>query len=122
MKPAGSIDAIKSARGGDSAEESLPLVTLQSVSLGYDSKPVIKEVNLAIYPGSLIGLAGPNGSGKTTLFRTMLGLLPPIGGTLAPNCPLADFGYLAQSPALHPQFPLSASEGVAMGAYCPLRP
>ncbi|HKB91509.1 MAG TPA: ATP-binding cassette domain-containing protein [Opitutaceae bacterium] len=122
MKPAGSIDAIKSARGGDSAEESLPLVTLQSVSLGYDSKPVIKEVNLAIYPGSLIGLAGPNGSGKTTLFRTILGLLPPIGGTLSRNCPLSNFGYVPQSTALDPQFPLSASEVVEMGAYGRVRP
>jgi ABC-type Mn2+/Zn2+ transport system ATPase subunit len=122
MKPAGNLDAIKSARGGDSAEESLPLVTLQSVSLGYDSKPVIKEVNLAIYPGSLIGLAGPNGSGKTTLFRTILGLLPPIGGTLSRNCPLSNFGYVPQSTALDPQFPLSASEVVEMGAYGRVRP
>jgi ABC-type Mn2+/Zn2+ transport system ATPase subunit len=122
MKPAGNLDAIKSARGGDSAEESLPLVTLQSVSLGYDSKPVIKEVNLAIYPGSLIGLAGPNGSGKTTLFRTILGLLPPIGGSLSRNCPLSNFGYVPQSTALDPQFPLSASEVVEMGAYGRVRP
>jgi len=122
MKPPGNIDAIKSARGGDLAEESLPLVTLQSVSLGYDSKPVIKEVNLAIYPGSLIGLAGPNGSGKTTLFRTILGLLPPVGGTLSRSCPLSNFGYVPQSAALDPQFPLSASEVVEMGAYGRVRP
>jgi ABC-type Mn2+/Zn2+ transport system ATPase subunit len=122
MKPAGNIDAIKSARGGDSAEESLPLVSLENVSLGYDSTPVVKDVNLAIYPGSLIGLAGPNGSGKTTLFRTILGLLPPIGGTLSRNCPLSNFGYVPQSTALDPQFPLSASEIVEMGAYGRVRP
>jgi len=122
MKPAGNIDAIKSARGGDSAEESLPLVSLENVSLGYDSTPVVKDVNLAIYPGSLIGLAGPNGSGKTTLFRTILGLLPPIGGTLSRNCPLSNFGYVPQSAALDPQFPLSASEVVEMGAYGRVRP
>jgi ABC-type Mn2+/Zn2+ transport system ATPase subunit len=122
MKPELNVDAIKSARGGDSAEESLPLVTLQSVSLGYDSTPVVKDVNLAIYPGSLIGLAGPNGSGKTTLFRTILGLLPPIGGTLSRNCPLSNFGYVPQSTALDPQFPLSASEVVEMGAYGRVRP
>ena len=92
------------------------------MSLGYDSKPVIKEVNLAIYPGSLIGLAGPNGSGKTTLFRTILGLLPPIGGTLSRSCPLSNFGYVPQSTALDPQFPLSASEVVEMGAYGRVRP
>jgi len=122
MKSERDVDAIKSARGGDSAEESLPLVSLENVSLGYDSTPVVKDVNLAIYPGSLIGLAGPNGSGKTTLFRTILGLLPPIGGTLSRNCPLSNFGYVPQSAALDPQFPLSASEVVEMGAYGRVRP
>src|SRR2546430_1494646 len=117
MKPELNVDAIKSARGGDSAEESLPLVTLQSVSLGYDSTPVVQAVSLAIYPSSLIALAGPNGSGKTTLFRTILGLLSPLGGTLSRSCPLSNFGYVPQSAALDPQFPLSASEVVEMGAY-----
>ncbi len=117
MKSERDVDAIKSARGGDSAEESLPLVSLENVSLGYDSTPVVKDVNLAIYPGSLIGMAGPNGSGKTTLFRTILGLLPPIGGTLSRSCPLSNFGYVPQSAALDAQFPLSASEVVEMGAY-----
>src|ERR1051325_8343546 len=117
MKSEQDVDAIKSARGGDSEGESLPLVSLENVSLGYDSAPVLNAVNLAIYPGSLIGFAGPNGSGKTTLFRTILGLLAPLGGTLSRSCPLSNFGYVPQSAALDPQFPLSASEVVEMGAY-----
>src|SRR2546428_12491032 len=117
MKSERDVDAIKSARERGSLEESLPLVSLQNVSLGYDSTPVVKDVSLAIYPGSLIGLAGPNGSGKTTLFRTILGLLSPLGGTLSRSCPLSNFGYVPQSAALDPQFPLSASEVVEMGAY-----
>lgn len=108
---------IKSARGGDPLNESLPLVSLRDVNLGYDSAPVVHGVSLAIYPSSLIGLAGPNGSGKTTLFRTILGLLPPLGGTLSRSCPLSNFGYVPQSAALDQQFPLSASEVVEMGAY-----
>jgi ABC-type Mn2+/Zn2+ transport system ATPase subunit len=95
----------------------LSLVSLQNVSLGYDFAPVLQDVNLAIYPGDLVGLAGPNGSGKTTLFRTILGLLPPLGGTLTRDCPLANFGYVPQSAALDPQFPLSVGEIVEMGAY-----
>jgi ABC-type Mn2+/Zn2+ transport system ATPase subunit len=115
-------DKIRSARERDSVNESLPLVSLQNVSLGYDSAPVLQSVTLAIYPGSLIGLAGPNGSGKTTLFRTILGLLPPLGGTLSRSCPLSNFGYVPQSAALDPHFPLSASEVVEMGAYGRVRP
>jgi ABC-type Mn2+/Zn2+ transport system ATPase subunit len=94
-----------------------PLVSLQDVSLGYDSNPVLHNVTLAIYPGTLLGLAGPNGSGKTTLFRSILGLLPVLGGTISRSCPLSNFGYVPQSAALDPQFPLSAAEVVEMGAY-----
>jgi ABC-type Mn2+/Zn2+ transport system ATPase subunit len=95
----------------------LPLVSLRDVALGYDTRPVVDGVNLAIFSGSLIGLAGPNGSGKTTLFRSILGLLPVLGGSLSRDCPLSNFGYVPQSAALDPQFPLSVSEVVEMGAY-----
>jgi len=102
---------------GVASSAALPLVALDGVSLGYDGAPVLRDVDLAIYPGELVGLAGPNGSGKTTLFRTILGLQPPLTGTLARNCPLANFGYVPQSAALDSQFPLSAVEVVEMGAY-----
>ena len=116
------IDEIPSARGRVSKDDSLPLVSLQNVSLGYDSKPVLQNVDLTIYPGDLIGLAGPNGSGKTTLFRAILGLLPILSGTLSRNCPLSNFGYVPQSAALDAQFPLSTAEVVEMGAYGRVRP
>jgi ABC-type Mn2+/Zn2+ transport system ATPase subunit len=121
MKLEADIDLINGARGRE-VSEPLPLVSLHDVTLGYDSAPVVNGVTLAVYASSLIGLAGPNGSGKTTLFRTILGLLPPIGGTLSRSCPLSNFGYVPQSAALDPQFPLSASEVVEMGAYGRVRP
>ena len=99
------------------ADGLVPLIVMDNISLGYNSSAVLTDVNLAIYPGNLVGLAGPNGSGKTTLFRTMLGLLAPLSGTLVRNCPLAKFGYVPQSAALDPQFPLSVLEIVEMGAY-----
>lgn len=97
-------------------------MSLQNVSLGYDSAPVLQSVSFAIYPGGLIGLAGPNGSGKTTLFRAILGLLPILGGSLSRHCPLSNFGYVPQSAALDPQFPLSVAEIVEMGAYGRMKP
>ena len=117
MKLAQDVDEIKTTRGSDSVDDSLPLVSLENVRVGYDSAPVLQDINLAIFPGSLVGLAGPNGSGKTTLFRAILGLLPILAGSLSRNCPLANFGYVPQSAALDPQFPLSAAEIVEMGAY-----
>jgi ABC-type Mn2+/Zn2+ transport system ATPase subunit len=117
MRSERDTDGITNAGERDSADGSLPLVSLRHVNLGYDSAPVVQDVSLAIYPGSLIGLAGPNGSGKTTLFRAVLGLLPILGGSLSRSCPLSNFGYVPQSAALDPHFPLSASEVVEMGAY-----
>ena len=95
---------------------------MQNISLGYDSVPVLQNVSLAIYPGNLMGLAGPNGSGKTTLFRAILGLLPILSGSLSRACPLSNFGYVPQSAALDPQFPLSVGEIVEMGAYGRVQP
>jgi ABC-type Mn2+/Zn2+ transport system ATPase subunit len=117
MKSRPDIDEIPSAGGRVSKDEALPLVSLQDVSLGYDSVPVLHGVNVAISPGDLTGVAGPNGSGKTTLFRAMLGLLPILGGTLSRHCALSEFGYVPQSAALDPHFPLSVREIVEMGAY-----
>jgi ABC-type Mn2+/Zn2+ transport system ATPase subunit len=117
MKKPSDSEAAVAVGGAAIGIELSPLVSLQNVSLGYDATPVLVDVDLTIYPGSLVGLAGPNGSGKTTLFRTILGLLPSVGGTLSRGCPLANFGYVPQSAALDPQFPLSVGEIVEMGAY-----
>lgn len=117
MRRAINSDVIRNGSETNAAGETLPLVSLDNVRLGYGSAPVLEGVDLALYPGNLVGLAGPNGSGKTTLFRTILGLLPPLGGTLSRNCPLASFGYVPQSAALDPQYPLSVGEIVEMGAY-----
>jgi ABC-type Mn2+/Zn2+ transport system ATPase subunit len=110
-------DQLAHRRESDPVGGSLPLVSLESVSLGYDSAPVVQAVDLAIYPGDLIGFAGPNGSGKTTILRAILGLLPVLDGNLSRNCALSDFGYVPQSTALDPQFPLNVEEVVEMGAY-----
>ena len=39
-----------------------------------------RGISLALEPGEVLCLLGPNGAGKTTLFRTLLGLLRPLGG------------------------------------------
>ncbi|HEY1372159.1 MAG TPA: ATP-binding cassette domain-containing protein [Candidatus Binatia bacterium] len=110
---------IKSATAEDEqlSTRAAPLVALDGVALGYGSAPVVEGVDLAIRPGDLIGFAGPNGSGKTTILRALLGLLPPLGGRIARSCPLSAFGYVPQSAALDPQFPLNVAEIVEMGAY-----
>jgi ABC-type Mn2+/Zn2+ transport system ATPase subunit len=48
--------------------------------------------------------------------------LPILEGSLSRNCPLTEFGYVPQSAALDPHFPLSVGEIVEMGAYGRVRP
>jgi manganese/iron transport system ATP-binding protein len=90
--------------------------------LGYHDHAILDDVDLDIHPGDFVAMAGPNGSGKTTLFRAILGFLPVLGGSLIRNCALQDFGYVPQSAALDPTFPISTGEVVEMGAYGRLKP
>ena len=115
-------DEILCAGAASSVNQPGALLSLDHVMLGYGSVPVLRDVSLVIYPGELVALAGANGSGKTTLFRTILGLLPALEGSLSRHCPLANFGYVPQSAALDPQFPLSVAEIVEMGAYGRVQP
>jgi zinc/manganese transport system ATP-binding protein len=98
------------------------LVSLHRANLGYEDAAVLENVDLELHSGDLIAIAGPNGSGKTTLFRTILGFLPVLSGTLNRNCALSEFGYVPQSAALDSTFPITAREVVEMGGYGRLKP
>ena len=56
---------------------------LRDVSCGYDKgRPVLSRVRFSVETGDICCLLGPNGIGKTTLFKTILGLLKPLGGEI----------------------------------------
>lgn len=58
-----------------------PLITLTDAALGYTQQPVLKALNVSLYPGARIGLLGRNGAGKTTLIRHLAGELELSAGT-----------------------------------------
>jgi ABC-type Mn2+/Zn2+ transport system ATPase subunit len=84
---------------------------------------VLQQVSFTVHAGECVALLGPNGSGKTTLFKTLLGILPPIGGTVHLSAkPPVRFGYVPQREQLDAIFPVTVREVVRMGAYRRLRP
>ena len=60
-----------------------PLLSFRQVGFSYDpQRPVLRDVNLQLYPGQRIGLRGAIGSGKTTLLHMAVGLLRPTAGQI----------------------------------------
>ncbi|MEP5760406.1 MAG: ABC transporter ATP-binding protein [Litoreibacter sp.] len=58
-------------------------LNIQQLASGYSGRVVLENVNIpAINGGSFVGLIGPNASGKSTLFKTLAGLIQPMGGTI----------------------------------------
>lgn len=53
---------------------------LRQLTVGHGQRAVVRDINLELPAGQLIGILGPNGSGKTTLLRTIARLLPPLAG------------------------------------------
>jgi len=46
----------------------------------YDGRAVVKDVDINVREGEVVGLLGPNGAGKTTTFYMVVGIVPPNGG------------------------------------------
>jgi ABC-2 type transport system ATP-binding protein len=56
------------------------IVQLHNLKKSYAGSQALKNVNLELEPGRIMGILGPNGSGKTTLIKIVAGLLQPTGG------------------------------------------
>lgn len=58
------------------------LLSIHNLSMRFDGKTVLDNVNLTLQKGKIYGLLGPNGSGKTTLIKLLNGLLVPTAGEI----------------------------------------
>ena len=109
-----------------------PLIEIKNLSAGYDSRTVLRNVNLTVYDRDFLGIIGPNGGGKTTLIKCILGLLKPTGGEIlyrvattsgnssaphdnsAANSQLS-MGYLPQYNSIDRKFPITVEEVILSG-------
>ena len=53
---------------------------LEKVSLSYDKRQILDNINFELNSGEIVGLLGPNGAGKSTLFNLLIGLIKPDFG------------------------------------------
>ncbi|MDR2679877.1 MAG: ABC transporter ATP-binding protein [Tannerella sp.] len=96
------------------------LIEIRNLTVVYDTKPVLKNVDLDVWDGDFLGITGPNGGGKTTLLKAILGLMKPVAGNISFfDCgkPVSSLkiGYLPQINPIDRRFPISVYEVVASG-------
>lgn len=93
------------------------LIRGRDLTLGYEGHAVTQNLTFEIREGDYLCVVGDNGSGKSTLIKTLLGLLPPISGTLeiSPVLKRTGIGYLPQQTPAQRDFPASVREVVLSG-------
>lgn len=99
------------------------MLQASDLSVGYPGHVVGSSLSLSLRAGEVLALLGPNGCGKTTLLKTLLGLLPALGGAVhlqgkpLAQWPLAgrarEIAYVPQGQAS--TFGFTAIEMVLMG-------
>ncbi|MDJ0757117.1 MAG: metal ABC transporter ATP-binding protein [Ardenticatenaceae bacterium] len=92
------------------------------LTVAYEDKPVLWDVDLLVPEGILMAIVGPNGAGKTTLIKTIMGLIKPAAGNILvygkgfqENRHLV--GYVPQRGSVDWDFPTSVLDVVLMGRY-----
>ncbi|MGP9490405.1 metal ABC transporter ATP-binding protein [Glutamicibacter sp. 287] len=101
-----------------------PAISLKDVTVQYGTIRALEQVTLDINPHRVCALIGMNGSGKSTLFKTIMGLVHPVTGTVLVNShnPAAErkragISYVPQHEDIDWAFPLSVREVVMTGRY-----
>ena len=63
----------------------MELLEIKDLNKSFDNKKILKDINLTISNGKIVGLLGKNGAGKTTLIKLMNDLLTPTSGEILIN-------------------------------------
>lgn len=95
---------------------------IHNLTVSYDKKPVLWDIDFEIPEGQIIGIIGPNGSGKTTLLKAIMEIIPADSGyTRIFEKPLKEVrhrvSYVPQRQSVDWDFPASVLDICLMGRY-----
>lgn len=98
------------------------VISVEDLTVAYEQKPVLWDVDMFVPQGTLMAIVGPNGAGKSTLIKTILGLVKPVAGTvLIKGQPFEQqrqiVGYVPQRGSVDWDFPTNVLDVVMMGRY-----
>ena len=90
-----------------------PQIICKNLTLGYENKSLIENLDFEVNAGDYVFVTGENGTGKTTFIKTILKIVSPVSGTVTNT--FGKIGYLPQSSNIKSDFPASVSEVVLSG-------
>lgn len=97
-------------------------VKVDDLTVAYNYKPVLWDIDLEIPEGVLMAIVGPNGAGKSTLIKAILGIINPIAGSISVfdkpyHKNRKKVAYVPQKGSVDWDFPTTALDVVMMGTY-----
>lgn len=98
------------------------VVEVEDMTVAYQVKPVLWDVDFRVPKGVLMAIVGPNGAGKSTLIKAMLDLIRPISGSVlffgeSYQNQRKNIGYVPQRGSVDWDFPTTVLDVVLMGRY-----
>lgn len=97
-------------------------IEVEDMTVAYQIKPVLWDIDLKVPKGVLMAIVGPNGAGKSTLIKAMLELIKPVSGSTVFNGhsyrkQRKNIGYVPQRGSVDWDFPTTVLDVVLMGRY-----
>ena len=98
------------------------IIKVEDLTIAYEDKPVLWDIELDIKKGILMAIIGPNGAGKSTLIKAMLDLIKPVTGEVRfydeKYSKVRDkVAYVPQRGSVDWDFPTTVFDVVEMGRY-----